>query len=493
MSRNAAVVWFSKDLRLEDNPALYHAVDRHDVVIPVFIWAPEEDGAWPPGDARRWWLHYALQALGTALQDQGLRLVLRAGSSLEALRDVIKETGADAVYWNKRYEPALRQRDRHLAEALREDGVVCDAFEGAILHDPERVQTGRGGPYRVFTPFWKKLQRVLCVPPPLPTPRLVWTKAPQAWPASLHLDALGLLPTVDWAEGLRSTWTPGEQAARQRLRRFLDDTLLDYATLRDRPDIDGTARLSPYLCYGELSPRQVWHAVKEGRQKPPMNEAAEVFLRQIAWREFAYHLLYHYPETPTVPLKDTFEAFTWRDDAEGLRRWQQGRTGYPIVDAGMRQLWHIGWMHNRVRMIVASFLTKDLLLPWQEGARWFWDTLVDGDLANNTMGWQWAAGSGADAQPFFRIFNPVSQGKRYDPEGVYVRRWVPELKALPDRYLHQPWQAPADVLKRAGVVLGQTYPAPLVDHRFARERALEAYQDVRSGRKLEGNDSLRGG
>ena len=493
MSRNAAIVWFSKDLRLEDNPALYYAADRHDVVIPVFIWAPEEDGAWPPGGACRWWLHYALQALGTALQGQGLRLVLRTGSSLEALRDVIKETGADAVYWNKRYEPALRQRDRHLAEALREDGVACDAFEGAILHDPERVQTGSSGSYRVFTPFWKKLQRVLDVSPPLPTPHLAWTKAPQAWPASLRLDALGLLPTVDWAEGLRSTWTPGEQAARQRLRRFLDDTLLDYATLRDRPDVDGTARLSPYLCYGELSPRQVWHAVKQGRQKPPMKEAAEVFLRQIAWREFAYHLLYHYPETPTVPLKDTFEAFTWRDDAEGLRRWQQGRTGYPIVDAGMRQLWHIGWMHNRVRMIVASFLTKDLLLPWQEGARWFWDTLVDGDLANNTMGWQWAAGSGADAQPFFRIFNPVSQGKRYDPEGVYVRRWVPELKALPDRYLHQPWQAPADVLKKAGVVLGQTYPAPLVDHRFARERALEAYQDVRSRRKLEGNDSVRGG
>ena len=481
MSRTAAVVWFSRDLRLEDNPALYYAVDRHDVVIPVFIWAPEEDGEWPPGGAHRWWLHYALEALGTALRDRGSRLVLRVGSSLETLRNVLKETGADAVYWNKRYEPALRQRDHRIAEALREDGVACDAFDAAILHDPETVKTGSGGPYRVFTPFWRKLQDVLDVPSPLPALRLSPSKAPNAWPASLDLDALGLLPTVDWAEGLRATWTPGEQAARQRLQQFLDGAVLDYATLRDRPDVDGTARLSPHLCYGALSPRQVWHAVRERCRDPLAREAAEVFLRQIAWREFSYHLLYHYPETPTAPLKDTFKALRWRDDAEGLQRWQQGRTGYPIVDAGMRQLWRIGWMHNRVRMVVASFLTKDLLISWHEGARWFWDTLVDGDLANNTMGWQWAAGSGADAQPFFRIFNPVLQGKRFDPEGVYVRRWVPELKAVPDRYLHQPWQAPAEVLNKAGVILGETYPAPLVDHRLARERALEAYQVVKKG------------
>ena len=479
MDSKVAVVWFNKALRLEDNPALYHAVDRHDVVIPVFIWAPDEEGVWPPGGAHRWWLYYALQALGKALQDKDSRLILRAGSSLETLRDVLKETGAGAVYWNKRYEPALRQRDLRIAKALRDDGVAFAAFEGAILHDPEGVKTKSGGPYHVFTPFWKKLQDVLEVTSPLPIPRLGQTKTLSAWPASLGLDELGLLPAIDWAEGLRTTWTPGEQGARQQLRGFLDEALIDYATMRDRPDVDGTARLSPHLCHGELSPRQVWHAVKAWIQNAPMRDAAEAFLREIAWREFAYHLLYHYPETPTTPLRDTFKAFPWRDDDERLKQWQRGQTGYPIVDAGMRQLWHIGWMHNRVRMIVASFLTKDLLISWQEGARWFWDTLVDGDLANNTMGWQWSVGSGADAQPFFRIFNPVSQGERYDPEGGYVRRWVPELKDVPGRYLHKPWNAPADVLKEAGVVLGETYPAPLVNHRLARERALEAYQEVK--------------
>ncbi len=473
------LVWFRQDLRLADNPALYHAVERGGAVVPVFVWAPEEEGDWPPGAAQRWWLHHALQALDADLRARGARLILRRGPTLDALRAVIEATGADAVYWNERYEPALRRRDAHLVEALGAQGFETAAFPGRLLHDPDAVETTSGGPYHVFTPFWNKLRQALDVPDPLPAPRLGASKAPAARPATLDLDALRLLPKIDWAGGLRATWTPGEKAAQKRLRRFVDERMLDYEERRDRPDLDATSALSPRLHHGEISPRQVWHATTGWIRNGVMKEAAWAYLRQIAWREFSYHLLYHYPATPTQPLKDKFEDFGWKDDEAALERWQQGRTGYPIVDAGMRQLWRIGWMHNRVRMIVASFLTKDLLIPWQAGARWFWDTLVDADLANNTMGWQWSAGCGADAQPFFRIFNPVTQGRRYDPDGAYVRQWVPELKDLPDPYLHRPWDAPADVLADAGVVPGETYPEPMVNHRAARDRAMAAYQAIR--------------
>jgi deoxyribodipyrimidine photo-lyase len=476
---STALVWFRRDLRLADNPALYLAAEEHDAVIPVFIWAPEEEGDWPPGGAHRWWLHHALEQLDADLRGRGSRLVLRRGKSLQVLRDLIEETGAATVYWNKRYEPALRARDLAVAEALREDFCAFASLEGYLLHDPERIETSTGGPYRVFTPFWKRLKGELDVPDPISKPRIGATKAPGAWPTSLQLDALELLPKVGWAGGLRDTWQPGEAAAQQRLQHFLDDLLIDYEAHRNRPGLDGTSMLSPYLHHGHLSPRQVWTAVEDWVQNKPMREAADAYLREIAWREFSYHMLYHFPHTPGAPLKDKFAGFAWKEDDALLECWQQGRTGYPIVDAGMRQLWQIGWMHNRVRMIVASFLTKDLLQPWQRGAAWFWDTLVDGDLANNTMGWQWSAGSGADAQPFFRIFNPVSQGQRYDPDGAYVRRWVPELAKLPDRYLHAPWTAPPDARETAGIRLGEDYPAPLVDHSNARERALEAYQRIK--------------
>jgi deoxyribodipyrimidine photo-lyase len=294
---------------------------------------------------------------------------------------------------------------------------------------------------------------------------------------------LGLTPEaqdgVDWAKGFDDAWTPGEQTAHERLDYFIDALLLDYDEMRNRPDRDGTSRLSPHLHHGEISPRQVWTAVDDWVQNAAMREAADAFLQEIAWREFSYHLLVHYPETPTEVLRDKYADFPWKDDGDALERWQHGQTGYPIVDAGMRQLWERGWMHNRVRMIAASFLSKDLLLPWQTGARWFWDTLVDADLANNTMGWQWSAGSGADAQPFFRIFNPVSQSERYDPEGAYIRRYVPELADLPTEHLHAPWDAPDDVLDAVGITLGETYPEPIVDHRVAREEALDAYETIR--------------
>lgn len=478
-----ALVWYHNDLRVADHPALYHAAHTYDAVVPVFVWAPEEAGAWPPGGAQAWWLHHSLPALDADLRAHGLRLVVRRGPTLEALRALLAETGAEAVFWNKRYAPALRRRDLDVAQALRAEGVAFQAFESRLLHDPDLIQTGSGGFYRVFTPFWKKLRAELEVAAPLPPPRLGASRAPARWPDSLPVEALGLSPQardgVDWADGLRATWTPGEAAAHRRLERFVAHGLLGYGEARDRPAEDGSSRLSPYLHHGALSPRQVWHAVNAWVRNGAMRRAADAFLRQLAWREFSYHLLYHRPDTPTAPLKAAFSAFPWRDDAEALRRWQRGQTGYPLVDAGMRQLWQTGWMHNRVRLLVASFLTKDLLLPWQEGARWFWDTLVDADLANNTMGWQWSAGSGADAQPFFRIFNPTTQGARYDPGGAYVRRWVPELARVPIRYLHRPWTAPAAVLAEAGVHLGDTYPIPLVDHQAARARALAAFATVK--------------
>ncbi len=479
MSAPTTLVWLRQDLRLADNPALYEAATRSAAVVPVFIWAPQEEGDWPPGGASRWWLHHALKALRDDLQQRRARLILRRGPSLETLRALIDETGAGAVYWNTRYEPALRKRDEKIAEALRAEGITVATFSARLLHKPDAVRTMSGGPYHVFTPFWKKIRSTLIVPDLLPIPGLDATTAPARQPASLPLGTLALLPKIDWAEGLRATWTPGEQHARQRLAYFLDARLSDYDDARNRPGHDGTSTLSPYLHHGELSPRQVWTAVKNEMHNGVTPQAAESWLRQIAWREFSYHLLHHYPETPTAPLKTQFKDFAWTRDAEALERWQKGQTGYPIIDAGMRQLWRTGWMHNRVRMIAASFLTKDLMIPWQDGARWFWDTLVDADLANNTMGWQWSAGCGADAQPFFRIFNPVSQGERYDADGAYIRRWLPELAALPNTYLHKPWTAPTDALHTANLSLGRDYPTPMVDHAVARDRALAAYQKIR--------------
>jgi deoxyribodipyrimidine photo-lyase len=470
----ASIVWFRHDLRLADHPALTEAVRRGAALVPVFIWSPEEHGAWPPGAAARWWLHHALAALDRDLQAYGLRLVLRRGDPLEVLQDLVRETGADTLFYHRRYEPALQASDTRIHAALTAGGVRMEARAATLLHDPEMVRTGAGTPFQVFTPFWRTLQATLDVPIPLPIPFLAPSLAPAAWPHSLPLDALDLLPRIAWDAGLRATWQPGEAGAWQRLRHFATRLAPAYAMQRDRPDGDATSALSPWLQHGELSPRQVWHTLLAAHPQA----VVEPYLRQLAWREFSYHLLYHFPHTPDQPLKPAFAALPWVLAPEHLHCWQQGRTGYPLVDAGMRQLWHTGWMHNRVRMVVASFLTKDLLQPWQEGARWFWDTLVDANLANNTQGWQWTAGCGADAQPFFRIFNPVGQGQKFDPDGVYVRRWVPELAHLPDAWLHHPWEAPVALLQQAGVTLGRDYPLPVIDHAQARDRALAAYARI---------------
>ena len=474
------LVWLRNDLRLADHPAWVHAAKRGRVV-PVFIWAPEEDGDWAPGGAHRWWLRESLQALDTSLRERGSRLILRAGPSLDALLDIASSTQADRVVWQSRVAPHLHQLDASVRDGLAKAGLETRTFAGRILHDPDAIQTGSGGPYRVFTPFWTKFKAQVEVAPPLDIPELADT-APTEWPASATLDDFDLSPMeqdgVDWGGGLRETWTPGEQGASARLDSFVTESLIDYAEARNVPADPGTSWLSPHLHWGEISPRMVWTRVNAWVQNGAMRDAADTYLSEIAWREFAYHVLHHYPHTPTAPLKDSYAAFPWQDDEDGFRAWARGQTGYPIVDAGMRQLWATGWMHNRVRMIVASFLTKDLLIPWQHGARWFWDTLCGADLANNTLGWQWAAGCGADAQPFFRIFNPTSQGQTHDADGAYVRRWVPELAALPDSWIHHPWDAPADELAKAGIELGVDYPHPMVDHREARDRALAALKQL---------------
>ena len=394
---------------------------------------------------------------------------------------LVEETGAGAVCFHRRYGPDDRRDQEALIDALESRGVEARGFNGSLLFEPWEIEKKGGGPFQVFTPFWKACLAREEPAEPAPAPRTL--RAPKKWPRSEALRSFGLEPRIDWAAGLREAWTPGESGARKQLERFVNGPLADYQEGRNRPDRPGSSHLSPHLHFGEVSPRRVWHAAKKRRARTrSASKSVDTFLSEIGWREFAHHLLWHFPDTVDKPLRPEFGKFPWRRDRRMLEAWQRGRTGYPIVDAGMRELWNTGWMHNRVRMVVASFLVKDLLIPWQEGARWFWDTLVDADLANNTMGWQWTAGCGADAAPYFRVFNPVLQGERYDPDGDYVRRWVPELGKLPPRWIHRPWETPDSVLADAGVRLGKDYPRPVVEHDVARDRALAAYDKIKKAR-----------
>jgi len=464
---------------LSDNPALVAALGRGGPIIPVYIWEPKEEGEWAPGDGSRWWLHRSLVCLDAELRVRGSRLALRRGGSLPTLTRLVRECGAGAVFWNHRSEPAIAARDAHIEAELRAKGVTVETFNSQLLFDPDAVRTAVGRPYQVFTAFWNGCRSLPPPPKPLPAPRRL--PRPAHWPATLALTDLPLASASDRAAAFRDIWEPGERAALSRVGHFLRKGLTEYPGARDRPDLPGTSRLSPHLHFGEIGPRQIWHAVQgfvgtsRTRQRVV---AAEAYLRQLGWREFAHHLLFHFPHTPSRPLHSEFMAFPWVSDDDALKAWQQGRTGYPIVDSAMRALWQTGWMHNRLRMIVASFLVKDLLLPWQQGAKWFWKTLVDADLANNTLGWQWVGGCGADATPYFRHFNPVRQGERFDPHGHYVRRWIPELAPLPAAWIHRPWEAPSSGLAEAGVVLGKTYPRPIVSHAVARLRALAAFAAV---------------
>lgn len=464
-----AIVWFRRDLRLADHAALHRACADHRGIVPLYIHAPQEEGDWQPGAASRWWLHHSLTALDNDLRLRQSTLHIRRGDSLQVLLDVLKQTGAGTVYWNRLYEPAAVARDARIKSALREKGVVVHSFGGALWQEPSQLLTQGSEPYRVFTPYWRKLRTMVEVSDPLPAPSLVTTTSLQG---ALSVDALDLLPRVAWDRGLRETWQPGEPGAYAALELFADDALGAYATGRDLPARYGTSRLSPHLHFGEITPRQIHHGLTQRLQRRDAKRRPDIepYLRELGWREFAHYLLYHFPATSTENFNSRFDSFVWEKAEDAvLERWQTGRTGIPLVDAGMRELWHTGWMHNRVRMVVASFLTKNLRVHWLRGARWFWDTLVDADLANNSLGWQWVAGCGADAAPYFRVFNPVTQAHKFDAKGAYLRRWLPELATASDALLHEPW-TDAQLLKRSG------YPSPMVDLSKSRQAALAAYQ-----------------
>ncbi|HEX2761617.1 MAG TPA: deoxyribodipyrimidine photo-lyase, partial [Rhizomicrobium sp.] len=465
---------FRQDLRLSDNPALTAALAGH-AVIAVYVLDDETAGRHRLGGASRWWLHHSLAALTRDIEKRGGRLILRRGKKEDAVLRLVEETNAQAVFWNKSYEPFARDGEMRLQTTLQAKGVAAHSFNASLLFDPGTVMTKSGQAFSVFTPFWRAC--LATSPPAVPLPAPKKLSPPGAMPDSDLLADWQLLPTTpDWAGGLRANWTPGEAGAQKQLEDFIDGALPSYIRAQNEPAMASTSRLSPYLHFGEISPRQVWHAIDAAQhESPAIGKAVEKYLSELGWREFSYNLLYVHPDLPDRSLRQEFEKFQWRHDAAALKAWQTGVTGYPIVDAGMRQLWQTGWMHNRVRMITASFLIKHLLVDWRQGERWFWDTLVDADLASNSASWQWVAGSGADAAPYFRIFNPTLQGERFDPAGAYVKRWVPELEGLPTKLIHAPWRASDGELKAAGVVLGKTYPRPIVDHQAARARALAAF------------------
>jgi deoxyribodipyrimidine photo-lyase len=465
-----ALVWFRRDFRLADNPALDYARKHHEQVLPVYIHDPDALGDWAPGAASRWWLHHALEDLADRLGDRGAPLVLRQGAAAEQLDRLIEETGVSAVYWNRLYEPAIVERDKKIKAALKDRGLTVESFRAALLFEPWELLRDGSSYYKVFTPYWKRMQADWRPVSLHPEPREL--TAPSSVPSSVALDDLGLMPEVDWAGGLRDRWEVGELAARRRLDDFLETGVSRYEGDRDRPDRRGTSSLSPYLHFGHLSPAQVVEAMEPSGELPG-GKGQLAYVRELAWREFSTLLLFHEPQLPDEPLQPKFAEFPWRspdDYADDLETWKRGRTGIPIVDAGMRELWHEGWMHNRVRMIVASYLTKNLLIPWQEGAKWFWDTLVDADLGNNTQGWQWTAGCGADAAPYFRVFNPELQADKFDPEAAYIHRWCPELEGLDLKQLKK-----LDRLQRDR----RGYPPMQVDLKASRQRALDAYQAIK--------------
>lgn len=437
------IYWIRRDLRLSDNPALNWAAANSAELYPLYIHAPHEDAPWEPGAASNWWLHHSLQRLQSDYQRNGQQLILRSGDSLQVLQDLIQQTGADTVVWNRLYEPASIKRDKQIKAELRKRALSVHSFKAQLLIEPWDIETAAGEPYRVFTPYFKKTRQLpqdlsISSGPALPPQR-----------QAMESDGLGrldLVATHPWVEKLAQHWQPGEDRAHQLLDDFCEQALSEYAHARNVPAKTGTSKLSPYLHFGEISPRQILAGLGAA------GEASEAYVRELYWREFSHHLLFHFPHTTDQAFMQKFSALKWRRGGsinQELRLWQRGETGIDLVDAGMRELWATGWMHNRVRMIVASLLTKNLGIHWLEGARWFWDTLVDADLANNSMGWQWVAGCGADAAPYFRIFNPDTQADKFDPNGHYRKRW------LGDRKLE-----------------------PIIDLKHSRELALQRYAEL---------------
>ncbi len=456
-----------RDLRLHDNPALYYAAKKGEV-LPVFVL--DDTTTDQKSSAQNWWLYRSLEQFMTSFKAIGGELIIRRGDTPSIILELLKQTSAQAVFWNRCYEPTMYIKDQQFAKRLDQMGIVIQTFESQLLLSPWETKKTDGMPYKVFTSFYKNLQKQEIHQP---LPALSSISMAKLNVLSLTMDELELLPTNNWTEKLERHWDVHEQAALDKLQQFTERSLIHYKDERDYPAAARHSALSPYLATGLLSARTVYYYVLESGMY------GEAFLRQLAWREFSWHVLFHFPESLHQPLNEKFSTFRWDNDKTLLDLWKKGKTGYPLVDAGMRELWETGFMHNRVRMLVASFLTKHLLIHWEKGADWFFDTLVDADLANNTMGWQWAAGTGADAAPYFRIFNPVLQGNKFDKDGEYVKRWVPELKLLPTKYIHEPYKAPEDVLRAAHITIGKDYPAPIVDHKAARARALERYDEVK--------------
>lgn len=474
MTKSPIIVWFRQDLRITDNPALNAAGATGRPIIALYILDDHSPGAWRKGGASRWWVNGSLSSLSKGLKKLGLYLALRRGRAADVLYALISETSSGAVYWNRCYEPFAIERDKAIKTTLRAKGVNIESFNSSLLFEPWELRTLSQTPFKVFAPFYKAALKAPSPHTPLPAPKSL--RPFEGTVSSDNLETWALQTTTpDWAGGLREAWTPGEASAQTNLHRFLDDTVGDYYKGRDIPGQALTSRQSPHLHFGEISPHQIWHTTLA--REP--NAGTASYLREVVWREFAYHLLFHWPAITDQPLRADFKNFPWATDAMSLKAWQRGQTGYPIVDAGMRELWTTGWMHNRVRMIAASFLVKHLLQPWQVGAAWFWDTLVDADLANNSASWQWVAGCGTDAAPYFRVFNPVLQGLKFDGTGEYVRRWVPEIAALPNEWIHKPWDAPMDVLASANLKMGSRYPWPIIELTAGRDRALAALKTIR--------------
>lgn len=475
-TQNPVIVWFRQDLRIADNPALCAAVRTGSPILPIYVLDDGNAGVWAMGGASLWWLQLSLGALD---RDLAGSLQVFAGKADRILPALVAETGAAGVFWNRCYEPWRVLRDTSIKKQLQQSHCNVRTFNGSLLYEPQYVTKADGSPYKVFTPYYRKgcLENG-------PWPRAAMGKPTDMQfydeVSGMRLDSLELQAGHEWQNGLRESWSPGESGALKNLDEFVASSLASYAENRDFPCRKNISRLSPHLHFGEVSPHQVKEAVEARATTEATDEDIYRLLTQLGWRDFSHSLLYHWPKIPSDNLQRKFNRFPWRDDAESLLDWQHGRTGYPIVDAGMRELRQTGYMHNRVRMIVGSFLVKNLLLHWRHGAAWFWDNLVDADLANNSASWQWIAGCGTDAAPYFRIFNPVTQGKRFDADGEYVRRLVPELAALPNRYIHCPWDAPAELMQSVGIRLGEDYPRPIVDLKKSRARALDAYRALTS-------------
>ncbi|OIO59209.1 MAG: deoxyribodipyrimidine photolyase [Verrucomicrobia bacterium CG_4_10_14_3_um_filter_43_23] len=466
--------WFRKDLRLTDNPALYEATKRGKV-IAVYIQDDITPGKWKSGAASRWWLHHSLQVLKKSIESHGGHLYFYKGEAKKLLPEIAQQINAKTVYWNREYEPYAIEEEDQLKDTLRKLSVDTRIYNGRLLLDPEQIKNKQGSYFKVFTPFWKCCLAEDGVNAPLGIAKVArLVKSSELRLQDVSLDELNLLPKGhNWATKFYGLWAHGEQSATNCLEQFIANRLNCYAIGRDYPSEDATSTLSAYLHFGEISPRQIWSAIQSYKTETKDTVNADKFLSELGWREFSNYLLYHCPTLPEEAFNPTFNHFPWQENKALLTAWQEGKTGYPLIDAGMRELWQTGYMHNRIRMAVASFLTKHLLIHWQVGAKWFWDTLVDADLANNTCGWQWVSGCGADAAPYFRIFNPIIQSEKFDPESIYIKRWVPELREFSGKAIHRPWECVN--------VIGKKYPAPIVDHKLARERALEAYQQVKKG------------